>query len=178
MTPADLYRTCGASAWRLEVLQHYTGTADEERQRAFHADEPLPPPGPGKLSSLALISRLRQAGRQIGRVHVVSQPLSAYIRYELAAYAENVAAGEDIRIADKSLHPELESIAQDFAIFDEGTPQATVVFFDYDDAGLVRGYQVTDDAETVERCRRQRELAFARSVPLADFTAASLNAAR
>jgi hypothetical protein len=53
-----------------------------------------------------------------------------------------------------------------------------VVFFDYDDAGLIRGYQVTGDAETVERCRLQRELAFARSVPLADFTAASLDAAR
>lgn len=79
MTPADLYRTCGASAWRLEVLQHYAGAADEERQRAFHAGEPLPPPGPGKVSSLALISRLRQAGRQVGRVHVVSQPLSAYV---------------------------------------------------------------------------------------------------
>jgi hypothetical protein len=178
MTPADLYRTCSASAWRLEVLQHYTGTADEERQRAFHAGEPLPPPGPGKLSSMALISRLRQAGRQVGRVHVVSRPLSAYVRYELAAYAENVAAGEDIRIAEKSLYPELGSITQDFAIFDEETPQAAVVFFDYDGAGLIRGYRVTDDAETVERCRRQRELAFARSVPLADFTAASLDAAR
>lgn len=40
MTPADLYRTCGAPAWRLEILQHYTGTADEERQRAFHAGGP------------------------------------------------------------------------------------------------------------------------------------------
>ncbi len=178
MTPADLYRTCSASAWRLEVLQHYTVTGDEERQRAFHAGGPLPPPGPGKLSSLALISRLRQAGRQVGRVHVVSQPLSAYVRYELAAYAENVAAGEDIRIAEKSLYPELGSIMQDFAIFDEETPQAAVVFFEYDDAGLIRGYQVTDDAETLERCRRQRELAFARSVPLAGFTAASLEGTR
>jgi hypothetical protein len=178
MTPADLYRTCSASAWRVETLQHYTGTADEERQRAFHAGEPLPPPGPGKLASLALISRLRRAGREVGRVHVVSRPLSAYVRYELAAYAENEAAGEAIRIADKSLHPGLGSIAQDFAIFDEGTPQATVILFDYDDAGLVRGYRVTDDPEAVERCRRQRDLALARSVPLADFTAASLDAAR
>jgi hypothetical protein len=176
MTPADLYRTCSVSAWRLEVLQHYTVPGDEERQRAFHAGEPLPPPGPGKLDSLALISRLRHAGRHVGRVHVVDRPLSAYIRYELAVYAENVAAGEDIRIAERSLYPELESITQDFTIFDEGTPQAVVVFFDYDDVGLVHGYRVADDAETVERCRQQRELAFSRSVPLADFTAASLRA--
>lgn len=114
----------------------------------------------------------------MGRVHVVSRPLSAYVRYELAAYAENVTAGEDIRIAEKSLHPERGSITQDFAVFDEETPQAAVVFFDYDGAGLIQGYQFTHDAETAERCRRQREPAFARSVPLADFTAASLDAAR
>jgi hypothetical protein len=90
----------------------------------------------------------------------------------------DAAAGEDIRIADKSLHPELGSITQDFAIFDEGTLRATVVFFDYDGVGLIRGYRVTDDAETADRCRRQRELAFACSVPLAEVTAVSLDAAR
>lgn len=178
MTPADLYRACSASAWRLEVLQQYTGTADEERQRAFHAGEPLPPPGPGKLDSMALISRLRQAGRSVGRIHVVNRPLSAYVRYELAVYAENEAAGEEIRIAERALHPELESITQDFAIFDEETSRPTVVYFDYDAAGLVHGYRVLDDAETVEHCRQQRRLAFAYSVPLADFTAAGLSAAR
>ena len=35
------------------------------------------------------------------------RPLSAYVRYELAVYAENVAAGEEVRIADRSAHPEL-----------------------------------------------------------------------
>jgi hypothetical protein len=178
MTPADLYRTCRASAWRLETLQHYAVPADEERQRAFHAREPLPPPGPGKLDTLAVVSGLRQVGRRVGRVHVVDRPLSAYVRYELAVYAENAEAGEDIRIADRTLHPELESLAQDFAIFDEEMPDATVVLFDYDDAGLIRGYRLADDAETVDRCRRQRELAVSRSVPLAEFTAAALDAAR
>jgi len=64
MSPADLYhrRTCSDSAWRLDV-QRYVGTAGEERQRAFHAAEPLPPPGPGKPASLAVVSRLRRVGR-------------------------------------------------------------------------------------------------------------------
>ena len=63
MTPADLYRTCRVSACRLETLQHYDVPGDEERQRAFLAGEPLPPPRQGKLDDLKLITKLRESGR-------------------------------------------------------------------------------------------------------------------
>src|SRR5207245_5369176 len=46
-----------------------------------------------------------KSGRHVGRVHVVDQPLSPYVRYELAVYAENVSAGEDVRIADSLCTP-------------------------------------------------------------------------
>jgi hypothetical protein len=168
-TPADLYRTCRVSARRLETLQHYDVSGDEERQRAFLAGEALPPPRQGKADDLALIADLRKRGRYIGRVHVVDQPLSDYVRYELAVYAENVAAGEDVLIADRSAHPELEGLAQDFAIFDS----ETVVLFDYDDDGRVRGYRVAGDRETVNRCVAEYDLAAGRSVSLAEFMAAT-----
>ncbi len=173
MTPADLYRTCRFSACRLETLQEYAASGDGERRRAFHAGEPLPPPGPGKLDDLGLIAQLRKAGRQVGRVHVVDQPLSDYIHYELAVYAENVAAGEDVRIADRSLHPELGGLGRDFVIFDAGTGHAAVILFDYDSDGRVLGYRIASDRETVERCQEQYELALTRSVPLSEFMAAS-----
>lgn len=174
MTPADLYRDCSLSAWRVEVLQHYTVPGDEERQRAFHAGKPLPPPGRGKYADLALIARLTGSGRTVGRIHVIDRPLSDYVRYEIAVYAENMAAGEEIRIADRSLYPELGEAAADFAIFDaEAGSDATVVLFDYDDAGLVRGYRVTADTETVDQCREILDLAYAYSVPLTEFTAAA-----
>jgi hypothetical protein len=169
MTPADLYRTCRFSARRLETLQRYTGTGDEDRQRAFRAGLPLPQPSPGKVADLKLITGLRQAGRYVGRVHVVDRPLSDYVRYELAAYGENVAAGEDVLIADRSLHPGLEGLAQDFAIFDS----ETVVLFDYDADGHVRGYEIAEDEATVTRCIGQYVLAAGRAVIRADFVAAS-----
>jgi hypothetical protein len=171
MTPADLYRDCALSAWRIEALQHYTVPGDEERQRAFHAGKPLPLPGPGKQDDLALIARLTGAGRTVGRIHVVDRPLSDYVRYELAVYAENVEAGEEVRIADRSLYPELGEIGADFVIFDaEAGPDAAVIVFDYDDAGLVRGYRILDRPETIEYCRDLLSLAYAYSVPLAEFT--------
>ncbi len=174
MTPADFYRDCTLSAWRVEALQHYTVPGDEERQRAFHSGKPLPPPGPGKQDDLSLIARLHSAGRTVGRIHVVDQPLSDYLRYELAVYAENAAAGEEIRIADRSLYPELGEIAADFAIFDpEAGEDAVVVAFDYDAAGLVHGYRIVTGPLMVDEYRELLELAYAYSVPLDEFTAAA-----
>ena len=171
-TPADLYRDCALSAWRVETLQQYTVPGDEERQHAFHAGEALPPPRQGKLDSLALISSLHGAGRTVGRIHVVDRPLSDYVRYELAVYTENVAAGEEIRIADRSLYPELGELDGDFAIFDAEAPSdAMAILFDYDDVGLIRGYRAVGDVETVDRCRDQLDLAYAYSVPLDEFLA-------
>lgn len=169
MTPADLYRACRVSARRLETLQDYDVSGSEERMRAFLAGKPLPPPGQGKLDDLALIGDLRRRGRYVGRVHVVGRPLSDYIRYELAVYAENAAAGEDILIADRSVYPGLEGLAQDFAIFDD----QAVILFDYDGRGRVRGYRVAGDPETLKRCAAEYDLAAARSVPLAEFMAAA-----
>jgi hypothetical protein len=74
MTPVDLYRTCQVSACRLETLQHYAGD-EGERQRAFLAGEPLPPPGPRKRDDLELIAALMQKRRVVQRVHVVGRPL-------------------------------------------------------------------------------------------------------
>ncbi len=137
--------------------------------RAFLSGQPLPPPRQGKQDDLALIAALRQAGRYVGRLHVVDRPLSDYIRYELAVYAENVAAGEDVLIADRSLHPELADLREDFALFDA----ETVILFDYDAEGRVRGYQIADDPGTVGRCAEQYARAAGAAVPLAEFMAAS-----
>jgi hypothetical protein len=173
MTPADLYRTCRVSACRLEAQQSYARRGGDERQRAFDAGEPLLPPRQAKLDDLRLVSELRQAGRKVGRVHIVDRPLTPYLRYELAVYAENVAAGEDVRIADRSLHPELAALTTDFVIFDAETEQPAVIVFDYDSEGLILGYRHTDDAATADRCREQYGLALSWSVSLSDFTAAS-----
>jgi hypothetical protein len=170
--PVDLYRTASASAWRLETLQHYDVPGDDNRQRAFHAGEPLPPPREELLDDMRLIADLRRRGVHVGRVHVVDRPLSDYVRYELTVYAENVAAGEDVRIADRSAHPELATLTQDFAIFDREREHPGVILFDHDGNGRVTGYRVAFDRRTVSACREQTELALSLSVPLAEFTAA------
>jgi hypothetical protein len=174
MTPKDLYRACSLSAWRVEALQHYTVPGDEDRQRAFRAGEPLPPPRAELLDDFRLIAELRETGRTVGRVHVVDRPLSDYVRYELAVYAENVAAGEEVRIADRSLYPELGEVTEDFVVFDaEAGSDAAVILFDYDDAGLIRGYRIITGRQEVDLYRGTLDLAYAYSVPLSDFMVAT-----
>jgi len=107
--------------------------------------------------------------RGVQRVHVVGRPLSDYIRYELAAYGENAAAGEDIRIADRSAHRELDNLGEDFTIFDAGTSDASVILFRYDARGRLHGYRHATDQETVMRCGVQYGLALTCSVPLNEF---------
>jgi hypothetical protein len=170
MTPADLYRACQASAFRLETLQHYAGD-EEGRQQAFRAGQPLPPPGPGKRGDLELIAELAQAGRVLQRVHVIDRPLSDYVRYELAVYAENESAGEEIRIADRSACPELAALGRDFVVFDAETAGPSVILFRYDEDGRLLGYDYAADNATVSRCREQYALALGRSVLLSDFMA-------
>jgi hypothetical protein len=172
MTPGDLYRTCKVSANRLETLQHYDVPGDEERQRAFHATGVLPPPRAGKREDLNLISEIRRSGRDVGRVHVVDWPLSDYVRYELAVYAENAAAGEDIRIADLGMHPELDGFTTDFAIFDVESDDPSVIIFDYSDSGLIRGYRHSQDPTEIAVYREQYELADRHSIPLHEYLAA------
>src|SRR5260370_42173849 len=170
MTPAELFGTLGESAFRLETLQSYALAEDEPRRRAFREGRPLPP-RPGKTDSMRLVRDAVAAGRRVSRVHVVDLPLSDYIRYELAVYPENVAAGEDVRITQRAAHPGLERLDTDFWLFDADTTSPSVVWFRYDPSGQILARHYSDDPAEVERARGQRDLALAHSLPLSDFIA-------
>lgn len=87
------------SVFRLETLQTYRGSGEDEAIAAFEAGHPHPPPDPEQVEWEAMIRSHVRAGRVMQRVHVVVHPLSDYMRFELTwAYAPNVAAGEDVRI--------------------------------------------------------------------------------
>jgi hypothetical protein len=93
-----LFQTFEHSAFRLETLQSYGKSGEDTAFDAFLAGQPYVRP-PGKERWLANIARARAAGATMSRVHIVREPLTDYLRFELTwAYAPNVAAGEDVRI--------------------------------------------------------------------------------
>ncbi len=86
------------SVFRLETLQRYGNSGEDEDFDAFMAGRPKPP-NPGHEQWQAMIRANVRAGRLVQRVHVITEPLTDYARLELTwGYGPNAAAGEDIRI--------------------------------------------------------------------------------
>lgn len=154
------------SVFRLETLQDYPTDEYDERQRVFLAEGRLLPPPPRKVEWLAWVRDRIAAGRRVGRVHVVDYPLSDYLRYELAVYAEGAAAGEDARIADRAAHPDLHRLRNDFILVDGDTDHPTVVWLDHDPDGRPAGWQISRGDRDVDGARLDWWTALTHSVPL------------
>jgi hypothetical protein len=95
----------------------------------------------------------------------LDRPLTEYLRFELLAYQENAAAGEEIRLAERDVHPALAALRSDFWLFDD----TIAVPMQYDEEGHFVDFHVTTAPDVVERCRRERDLALAHSAPLHEF---------
>jgi hypothetical protein len=170
---ADPFATFTASAWRLETLPQYLVDVEADRFAAFRAGRPLPPWPAASVEWFAGIADQVAAGKRWGRVRVVDQPLSDYTRFELECYADNVQAGEDVRIAERADHPELADLREDFWLFDAEGPRPVVLLMRYDAEGHWLGYWRTEDLDVIGECRRRRDIAIAASVPLAAYLAAA-----
>jgi hypothetical protein len=155
------------SVFRLETLQYYTEPDEQAALAAFSAGIPAPP-DPGKQEWLAAVGKAHRTGRTIQRVHVIQEPLSEYLRYELSwSYSPNVAAGEDIRIVrvapGESWPAPLPR--QDFWLFDASQlyPQH------YDRHGTWIGVEHDPDPSHIVAACRQREAALHLSMPWRDY---------
>src|SRR4051794_39747787 len=90
-----LFTDVTSSWFRLEALQRYDVEYEREDFAAFLRGEQLDTtPGPWQVTLRDHVA----AGRRLARVHVLEEPLSDYVRYELQAYVPNVDAGEDVRV--------------------------------------------------------------------------------
>jgi len=172
MSGADLfslYRRSTQSVFRLETLQRYAVPAESAQLRAFTEGRPLPP-DKEVAKSMEVIRAMTAAGTRVYRVHVIDLPLTAYLRYEMAAYAENTQAGEEVSIAVRSWHRDLARLTEDFVLFDADTARPSVVWMRYDRQGQIISRDYSESPADVARARRDRDLAVARAVPLSDFT--------
>jgi hypothetical protein len=101
----------------------------------------------------------------MSRVHVVAEPLSDYLRYELNCYESSVAAGEDIRILPADLAAGLPSF--DYWLFDDHR----VAVQHYGERGAWLGASLVTDRAFVESCRRWRDVALSSATSLDAYMA-------
>jgi hypothetical protein len=128
-------------AFRLETLQCYSVGSERAEYLQFLTTGKLDIPDDD--SWLVRVRYFRHTGRWIGRVHVISRPLTDYLRYEFAVYRRTVEAGEDVRILDLTHKPNPGLPTQDFWLFDENA----VVRMDYDADGIQLGRELLEDVD-------------------------------
>lgn len=131
------------SAFRLEALQHYTGTGRDEQWE-----------------------ELVKAGRRFGsktfqRVHVITEPPTAAMQQELTeGYEPNVAAGEDISIVPATENEWPDDVPRhDFWIFDG----SRLYEMDYEPDGTWAGARRVRDPERIADACHAREAALYRA---------------
>ena len=167
MTPEefdDAFDQFRVSAFRLETLQYYSVSAEDARMRAFREGTPRPERSVRTSPWLRRIALTTAAGKSWSRVHVIQEPLSEYLRYELIGYVESMAVGEEIRLA----YPPEGRALVDFWLFDAGTPEAFAVLMRYNDDGAVLGYERVDKPAELVTLEAVRDLVWSQSWSLAE----------
>ncbi|MER7152093.1 DUF6879 family protein [Streptomyces lydicus] len=160
-----MFDTFEQEAFRLETLDDYSKSGSVDAYQAFLAGEPQP-----ANYNDAWVSELRSHtsnGKRVYRVHVLSRPLTAYLRFELGwGYQKNVTGGEEFFILDTTDHPNpLESVP-DFWLMDSLTPAV----MNYSDDGSFLGVDVLPE-ERADEFRAYRDTAMAHAVPFSEWWA-------
>jgi len=152
------------SAWRWETQGVYREPEEQEPFRQFLAGhEP-------DLSFMhgwwATVEANVQAGKRYGRIRVLTEPLTDYLRFELSFTQQNVDAGEDIRVMTLDRARELGLPDEDFWLLDDEL--AAVMHFD--ENGFRYADAVTEPQE-VERFREIRDRAWQDAIPFREYLA-------
>ena len=154
IAPADFwapFETFSYSVFRLETLQSYAGSGEDADLAAFAEGRPRPQ-DPGRIRWSDMLTANRRAEKVQQRVHVVAEPPTGYIQYELTwQYGPNAAAGEQIGIIPVALGEWPADLPRsDFWLFDSSVLYA----MHYGPDGTWLGAEpVTDPGRIVEACR-------------------------
>ncbi|PRH77196.1 hypothetical protein C6N75_21610 [Streptomyces solincola] len=151
-----LFETFERAAFRLETLAEYDVEEEREEIARFLAGEDMGP----EWDDNPWVRSMTDKGKSVSRVHVLRSPLSDYLRYELAAYPGNIAAGESIGIIDRSEQSADGLPDHDFWLFDD----RGVYRMHYTPEGAFVGGELLPE-ERLAEYQAYRDLALARAVP-------------
>jgi hypothetical protein len=146
--------------FRLEMRDEYR-VKEEDRELEIWRNTGKFEPGEGGKQWARDLEALRARGVITHRVHVVTVPLSDYLRFEIAAYAEDVnyIERDDYAGIKKPFEP------QEFWLIDE----KHLFIVKYDQEGHWLGNNYTDDAKIVERHAMMKDLLISKALPLEEF---------
>jgi hypothetical protein len=157
------------TAYRLETLQQYGVGYEDESFRAFLAGKPLTA-DPARDEWAAMVRAAVAAGKTFQRVHLVHEPLTDYLRYELEWwYGPNADAGDDVRILPAHLIPAEEQavlgVLGDYWLFDS----SDLWIMEYDQSGQFQRAAGVSDAGLIVARAYWRDAALHYAIPYADY---------
>lgn len=157
----NLFSTFRREAFRLETLDDYSGSSNSEMIHAFLAGEPQP-----DNYNQEWTDEVRgniDAGKRMYRVHIISRPMTDYLRFELGwGYQKNSKAGEEFFILDTTNEPNPLEGVPDFWMFDE----TSVVSMNYTEGGKFLG---AESQPNPDEWMERRDVALSQAVPFADW---------
>ncbi|MGH3631155.1 MAG: DUF6879 family protein [Sciscionella sp.] len=151
---AALFSTFERSAWRWEHQGTYYEPNEVEPWRKFRDGEP--DELEWMADWLAGVRSATDAGRTFGRVRVITDPPTDYLRWEMHLARVNIEAGEDIRVLGEHQARELALPEVDFWLFDD----TLVAVMHFSDEGFTHA-TLHDEPEAVQRYRDIRDTALA-----------------
>ncbi|MET7716031.1 DUF6879 family protein [Streptomyces sp. NPDC005407] len=151
-----------SEAWRLETLPAYSVPQEAEEIREFLEGNRIDPHAYSNEYTDDL-KRVQREGKTKGRVHIVTRPLTDYLRYEFMYYLPHVWAGEDIRILDVTDRENPLHGVQDFWMFDRS--EVVLMHYEPDGTQISREVYEGDPAPFIEYQR----IALAESVPFEEY---------
>jgi len=153
------------SAYRLELLDEYDSPKTRLRVARFLAGQP------DDVEVRAywdrVVGEARQAGKVMQRVHLITEPPTDYLRFELAFTEARSWPGEDISILPGDLAVGLDLPGFDYWLFDD--ERAAVMY--YGDRGTWLHTEIVTEPSFVADCCRWRGQALSRAIPLGDYVA-------
>lgn len=152
--------------FRLETLDWYDAPNEHEPYARFLAGQPAD--WAWREPWRRLVRDVRAAGRIMQRVHVVTEPVTDYVRFELLrVYPANVEAGEDVRILGRKKANTEWLAFYDYWLFDDDLAAILV----YDAAGQVKRVEMARDESTMGWFRSERDDILNLAAPLAGYVA-------
>lgn len=161
-------RTFRYWVFRLETLQAYADPVEAHSIAAFRRGDPERPADPAEDEWTAMLREHRDAGRVQQRVHVVTEPISDYVRYELCwEYGPHAAAGEDIRII-----PVTGAWPANVPSFDFTLVDSRLLFrLSYGPSGALLSVELVSDPANIAAACAARDAALHHAVPWSEYIA-------
>lgn len=161
-----LFREFRFTAYRLETLQRYDVSYERDELARFLAGQARGE-FPGIAGWCDTVRAAVAAGKRMHRVHVVTEPLSDYVRFECGwAYEHTVEAGEDVRLVPVTGDAWPAGLPHyDYWLFDS----SRLVAMHYDEDGAFVSGEVISDPDRIVEANYWRDLAVHISVPYRQY---------